>query len=70
MELQILYNTIQEIGQYVIIKRTSNPGFLKNKYTKLEEGYLHNLYASPNIIRVMKLRGMRWMGQTPHMGKM
>jgi hypothetical protein len=28
------------------------------------------LYASPNIIRVMKLRGMRWMGQTPHMGKM
>jgi hypothetical protein len=24
---------------------------------------LHNLYASPNIVRVVKLRRVRWVGQ-------
>jgi hypothetical protein len=30
---------------------------------------LHNLYASPNIIRVTKLRRMRWEGNAACMGK-
>jgi len=28
------------------------------------------LYASPNIIRVMKSRRMRWTGHVAHMGEM
>jgi hypothetical protein len=28
------------------------------------------LYASPNIIRVMKVRRIRWAGHVTHMGKM
>jgi hypothetical protein len=31
---------------------------------------LHNLYASPNIIRVYKSRRMRWVGHVAHMGRM
>jgi hypothetical protein len=31
---------------------------------------LHNLYASPNIIRVFKSRKMRWVRHVAHMGKM
>jgi hypothetical protein len=27
---------------------------------------LHNLYTSPNIIRVMKYRWMRWAGNVAH----
>jgi hypothetical protein len=29
---------------------------------------LHNLYASPEIIRVIKQRRMRWAGQVARMG--
>jgi hypothetical protein len=31
---------------------------------------LHNLYASPNIIRVIKSRTIRWTGHVVWMGKM
>jgi hypothetical protein len=31
---------------------------------------LHNLYSSPNIIRTMKSRRMRWAGHVAHMEKM
>jgi len=27
-----------------------------------------NLYCSPNIVRVIKLRRMRWVGHVAHMG--
>jgi hypothetical protein len=30
---------------------------------------LNNLYSSPNIIRVIKLRRMRWVGHVAHMGE-
>jgi hypothetical protein len=31
---------------------------------------LHNLYASPNIIRTIKSRRMRWAGHAARMGEM
>jgi hypothetical protein len=31
---------------------------------------LHNLYAKPNIIRVIKRRRMGWVGHVTHMGEM
>jgi hypothetical protein len=30
---------------------------------------LHSLYSSPNIIRMMKSRRMRWAGHVAHMGE-
>jgi hypothetical protein len=31
-------------------------------WTKLHNEELHNLYSSPNIIRMIKSRKMRWVG--------
>jgi hypothetical protein len=38
-------------------------------WRKLRNGKLHNLYSSLNIIRMIKLRKMRWAGQVARMGE-
>jgi hypothetical protein len=43
---------------------------LAGDWRRLHNEELHNLYASSNIVRVMKSRGMRWTGHVPRMGKM
>jgi hypothetical protein len=35
----------------------------------LHNDELHNLYSSPNIVRVIKSRRMRWVGYVAHMGE-
>jgi hypothetical protein len=30
---------------------------------------LHSLYSSPNIVRVLKSRGMKWVGHVARMGE-
>jgi hypothetical protein len=40
----------------------------KGGWRKLHNEELHNLYSSPSIIRIMKLR-MRWAGHVARMGK-
>jgi hypothetical protein len=37
---------------------------------KLYNEELHNFYASPNSIRIIKSRRMRWAGYAARMGKM
>jgi hypothetical protein len=39
-------------------------------WRKLHNVELHNLYASPNIIRVIKSWRMRWAGQVARMEEM
>jgi hypothetical protein len=36
---------------------------------KLHNGELHNFYSSPDIIRQIKSRRMRWAGHVAHMGE-
>jgi hypothetical protein len=36
---------------------------------KLHNEELHNLYSSPNIIRIIKSRRMRWAGDVARMGE-
>jgi len=36
----------------------------------LHNDEIHNFYASPNIIMVMKSRRMRWAGHVANMGDM
>jgi hypothetical protein len=38
-------------------------------WRKLHNGELHNLYSSPDIIRQIKSRRMRWAGHVPQMGE-
>jgi hypothetical protein len=38
-------------------------------WRKLHNEELHNLYSSPSIIRIIKLRRMRWVGHVARMGE-
>jgi hypothetical protein len=38
-------------------------------WRKLHNDELHSLYSSPNIVRVIKSRGMRWAGHVARMGE-
>jgi hypothetical protein len=38
-------------------------------WRKLHNDELHSLYSSPNIVRVMKSRMMRWGGHVARMGE-
>ena len=39
------------------------------EWRKLHNEELNNLYSSPNIVRVVKSRRMRWAGHVAHMGE-
>jgi hypothetical protein len=39
------------------------------EWRKLHNKELHNLYSSPDIIRQVKSRRMRWPGHVAHMGE-
>jgi hypothetical protein len=39
-------------------------------WRRLHNEKLHNLYASPNVIRVIKSRSIRWEGPVIYMGEM
>jgi hypothetical protein len=38
-------------------------------WRKLHNEELHRLYSSPNIIRMVKTRKVRWAGHVAHMGR-
>jgi hypothetical protein len=38
------------------------------EWRKFQNGELHNLYSSPDIIRQIKSRRMRWVGHVAHIG--
>jgi hypothetical protein len=38
-------------------------------WRKLHNDELHSLYSSPNIVRVIKSRRMRWAGHAARMGE-
>jgi hypothetical protein len=38
-------------------------------WRKLHNDERHSLYSSPNIVRVIKWRRMRWAGHVAHMGE-
>jgi hypothetical protein len=41
----------------------------ERSWRKLHNDELHNLYSSPNIVRVIESRRMRWAGHVAYMGE-
>jgi hypothetical protein len=44
-------------------------GEVTGELRKVHNEYLHNLYSSPNIIRMIKSRRMRWIRHVARMGE-
>jgi hypothetical protein len=52
------------------LRRVSGPKMEEDgSWRKLHNDELHNLCSSPNIVRVIKSRRMRWAGHVARMGK-
>jgi hypothetical protein len=54
-----------------VLRRTFGPkrDEVTGELRKLHYEELHILYSSPNIIRQIKSRRMRWVGHVAHMGE-
>jgi hypothetical protein len=54
-----------------VLRRIFGRGWdeVKGQWRKLHSGELHNLYSSPDIIRQIKSRRMRWAGHVARTGK-
>jgi hypothetical protein len=55
-----------------VLRRLFGPkrGKVTGDRRKLHNEELHNLYTSPNIIRMIKSRRMRWAGHVARMGEL
>jgi hypothetical protein len=42
---------------------------VKGDWGKLHNEEIHNLYSSPNVIRMIKSKRMRWAGHVTRMGE-
>jgi hypothetical protein len=42
---------------------------VRGEWRKLHNGELHNLYSTPDIIRQIKSRRIRWAGHVARMGE-
>jgi hypothetical protein len=53
-----------------VLRRIFGPEREENgSWRKLHNDELHSLYSSPNIVRVIKSRRMRWVGHVARMGE-
>jgi hypothetical protein len=54
-----------------VLRRIFGPKRFKvtGEWRKLHNEELHDLYSSPNIIRIIKSRKMRWAGHVARMGR-
>jgi hypothetical protein len=53
----------------VLRKIFGSKGEEDRSWRKLHKDELHSLYSSPNIVRVIKSRRMRWAGHVAHIGE-
>ena len=53
----------------IILRENFLPSASNKRWTRLHNEELNDLYCSPNIVRVIKSRRMRWAGDVAHMGE-
>jgi hypothetical protein len=60
-----------EVFENKVLRRIFGPkgDEVTGEWRKLDSGELHNLYSSPDIIRQIRSRRMRWEGHVVHMGE-
>jgi len=60
-----------KVSQNRVLRRIFGPKReeVVRDWRKLHEEELHNLYTSPDMIRVMKSKSVRWVGHVTRMGK-
>jgi hypothetical protein len=56
------------LGEVVTLHR--NKGEVTGEWRRLHNEELYGLYCSPNIIRMLKSRKIRWTGHVARIGKM
>ena len=68
--------TLQEekklrVFENMVLRRLFGPrrGEVTGEWRRLHNEELNNLYSSPNTVRVMKSRRMRWAGHVARMGE-
>ena len=61
----MLHTYIQSSGNWNVGRYS--PGKRKNKILSTVSTYLHSLYRSPNIVRVIKSKRFRWGGHLARM---
>jgi len=68
--------TLQEerklrVFQNMVLRRIFGPrrDEVMGEWRRMHKEELSDLYSSPNIVRVIKLRRMRWAGHVAHMGE-
>jgi len=59
------------VFENMVLRRIFGPrrDEVTGKWRRLHNEELNDLYSSPNIVRVIKLRTMRWAGHVARMGK-
>jgi hypothetical protein len=55
----------------IVLRRLFGPkkDAVTKDWRKLHNEELNDLYSSPNIVQVIKLRRTRWAGHVAHMGE-
>ena len=58
-------------SRYRVLKKIFGPrrDEVTGEWRRLHNEWLNDLYSSPNIVRVIKLRRMRWAGHVACMGE-
>jgi hypothetical protein len=67
-KMNSVYNTASNQETNIVVY-VALIGELTGGWRKLHNEELHNLYSSPSIIRMIKLRRMRWAGHIARMGR-